>query len=217
MDICGISEIVIDNIKPKCGTAKGYESEAVFVRYEDIDRASIVYDDENGLIVTNLEPKTGAHGATVVQLKNAFSGTNTEFNEGDYRNTVNSNVVFSIYTVTPSDALNAQKLLNGKYVVLLRQNEVGIYVETTGGTIDKEASNTPVAGGAKYRIFGLQNGCVCTALSNDAYDESIGNGFNITLTENNADSVANFLIAKVQGKFDMEATEQMVETLIQGK
>lgn len=191
---CDLKEAIFTNIDVLCENAvTGFEQEAIFCLRSSVDFASLkkaesqatqpntyLFDSTSGDGKTFSFLKDGEQPAVVMQLKNAYSGTTTEFEEKDIRNVVNNTVVFQLWSNTPKDAERIDAMMNSVYVCILRQNLKG----------DEEN------GLAKYRVYGTTgDGLKMTACSNDPYSEN-GNSWVVTMTESNAVRAAMFIDAK---------------------
>lgn len=193
---CDLKESIFTNIDVMCDVATGFEAEAVFALRADVDFASLkkaegqstqpntyLFDSASGDGKTFSFLKDGKQPAIVMQLKNAYSGTTAEMNEGDIRNTITNTVAMNVWSNDPKAAAKVDAMLNSTYVCILKQNYKG----------DEEN------GLAKYRVFGTTgDGLKMTACSNDPYNDSIGNAWTITMTENNASRSAMFVDAKAE-------------------
>lgn len=194
----------LDNITVACKVTDGFESVGYIVRRSDIDYSSIRYgwSDTDGTVtypntvVTNFALKEGKKGKYIGQLKDAFSGTNVALATGDFRNSFTNTVSFKIFGTGPYNAQITNALANGEYVIILQQKEKG------------------ERGESAYRIFGLDNGLVASEVSNDAYDESLGNGWGVTLEETGATSSSYFLfISAGDAEPSLVATEASIMTM----
>lgn len=171
----------IDNISPSCNLTDGLENIGYIISRSDVDYAQIKYGYTSGsvelpkTVVTQLAAKDGKKGYFVGQLKNAFSGTNVALATGDYKNTFTNTVSFTVFANDPKTAATINGLANGEYVMILEQKQKGE---------DGESS---------FRIFGLDNGLVASEITNDPYSDTIGNAWNVTLTEEKAASSEYFL------------------------
>lgn len=199
MDFCKyVSEI--GNIQPQCSLKDGYENVGYIISRSDVDFASIQYGyktDYPKTVVTQLAAKDGKKGYFIGQLKDAFQDTTTALAVGDFRNTFTNTVSFKIFGNSPEYAKIVNGLAQGEFVVILEQKEKGENGEST------------------YRIFGLDNGLTATATDNNAYDESLGNGWNITMEETGASSSEYFLFISTGADVapSIEATKQCIETM----
>lgn len=201
MDFCSyLSEI--NNIDVQCKLADGYENVGYIVPRSYVDFASIQYGySEEGeqvypeTVVTQMALKSGKKGYYIAQLKDAFSGTNTALATGDFKNKFTQTVSFKIFGNGPETSKIVNGLSNGEFVVILEQKEKG------------------TAGESAFRIFGLTNGLTATETSNDAYDESLGNGWSVQLEEAGADSSAYYLFVSAgSGQAPTQAATQAAIT-----
>lgn len=208
MDFCKyIADI--DNIDVKCKSVKGFESVGYIMRREDIDFANVKfgYTTESGdvwpsTLVTSLALKDGKKAYKINQLKDAFADTAVALNVGDYRNGFSNTVSFKIFDNGPKVAKIVNGLSNGEYVVILEQKEKNLDTYNYG------------SGESAYRIFGLDSGLTATATDNSAYDESIGNGWSITMEEANATSSEYFLfVGAGENAPNINDTKTVIESL----
>lgn len=175
----------IDNIVVNCSLEKGYESTGYIVPRSDVDFSSIVYGYDNedsqdpvvypDTVVTQMALKSGKKGYYIAQLRNAFSGTSVALAVGDYRSTFTNTLSFNIFDNGPEAAKIVNGLASDEFVVILEQKAKGANGESA------------------FRIFGLANGLTASEISNDAYDDTLGNGFRITMTEEGTSSAAQYL------------------------
>lgn len=197
----------VDNIKVQCSIADGYEDLGYIVPRSDIDFAHVVYggsftdsqDNEvivPNTVVTSIALKSGKKGKYVAQLKNAFSGTAVSFSASDFRNTFTNSVSFNVYGNSPEVASIVNGLSNGEFVLVLQQKEKG------------------ADGSSAYRIFGLENGLVASEISQDNYNEAIGAGWSVTMTEEKASNSALYLfVSNGTDAPTLEATEAAIASM----
>lgn len=196
----------IDNIGVNCSLQSGFENLGYIVPRSDIDYASIKYgytasgadDDQTdypNTVVTELALKSGKKGNYIAQLKNAFSGSATSFESGDFRNTFTNTLQFKVFDNSPRTAEILNGLANGEYVIILEQKEKG------------------TDGSSAYRIFGLENGLVATAVDNNAYDETLGNGWSVEMQEAGASNSALYLFTSDgSGAPSLATTQATIES-----
>lgn len=193
----------IDNIDVQCSMTDGYESLGWIVSRSDVDFASIkrgytgtsVKYGNN--VITQLALKDSKKGYFIKQLKQAFADTTVALQAGDYRNTFTQNVSFKIFGTGPKVAEIVNGLANDELVVILEQKEKG------------------VDGESAFRIFGLTNGLVASATDQNQYDEAIGAGWSITLTEEGSTNAAEYLFISTGEGVDpsYESTKQAIDAM----
>lgn len=199
MNYCSyLSEI--NNIDVQCDLKDGFESLGYIVSRSDIDFASIkkgYKTDYPSTVITQMALKDGKKGKYIKQLKNPFQDTTVALAVGDYRSTFTNNVSFKIFGNSPEVSKIVNGLASDEFVIILAQKEKGVNGEST------------------YRVFGLDNGLTATATDNNAYDESLGNGWNITMEETGASSSAYYLFIStgVDTPPTIEATEQALKAM----
>lgn len=122
--------------------------------------------------------KTGANLYQIYQSgKSPFTGKTSELQAGDYRNTWNKTVPFVILNSGEDVSHNIiDKLANGKFVVILENNFAG-------------TSNDNL-----FEVVGSETGLCASEGNNEAYNESYGGGWSMTLVEENAPSSALYLL-----------------------
>lgn len=194
----------IDNIDIQCDLKDGFENVGYIVSRSDIDYAQLKKGYTNSqtdvkypnTVITQFALKDGKKGKYIKQLKNAFADTTVALSVGDYRNTFTNTVSFKIFGTGPHIAQIVNGLASDEFVVILQQKEKGANGESA------------------YRVFGLDNGLTATATDNNANDESLGNGWNITMEETGAASSSYFMFISTGKDIDptLEATEQCIAT-----
>lgn len=203
MDFCSLLN-KLDNITPACKIVDGFESVGYIVKRSDIDYSAVKYGWSNtdetivypNTVITSLALKDGKKGKYIGQLKDAFSGTNVALATGDFRNSFTNTVSFKIFGTGPDNAQIVNALSNGEYVVILEQKEKG------------------AKGESAFRVFGFDNGLTATETNNDAYDESLGNGWSITMEETGASSSSYYLfISASDAEPTLTATEAAIMTM----
>lgn len=199
MDFCKyLSEI--GNIDVQCNLKDGFENVGYIISRSDVDFASIKYGftspEYPKTVITQFAAKDSKKGYYIAQLKNAFQDTTVALATGDYRNTFTNTVSFKIFGNSPKYAQIVNGLAAGEFIVILEQKEKGENGEST------------------YRVFGIDNGLTATATDNNAYDESLGNGWNITMTEEGASSSAYYLFVSAGSTAPtIEATKQCIDAM----
>lgn len=211
---CELTEEIFSNIEVTCSVPEGFEDKAYFMLRKDVDFAGLAKaesastqpntycfaDDEHFVKVSGAEVAKDKV-AIVMQLKNAFSGTTSEFQEGDSRNTITNTVSFNVWSSDPNASKQLDAMLNGTYVAVLKQVYKG------------NEDNSGYAGGAVYRVYGVTgSGLKCTGMSNDPYADSLGNGWVVTFTEEGATNTMKFLQAKdADGELSEVTTDAWVK------
>lgn len=147
-------------------------------------------------IVSKFVLKSGCKAYKINQLKKAFTDTEVSFEAGDYRNTFTNTLAFKVFDQGPKVAAIVNGLSNGEFVVILEQKD------------KSEDTFTYAAGESKYRIFGLENGLTASEITNNAYDDGIGNGWSIKMEETAGTSCAYYLFDT-----DEATTDLLVESL----
>ncbi len=196
----------IDNIVVNCSLEKGYESTGYIVSRSDVDFSSIVYGYDNedpqdpvvypDTVITQMALKSGKKGSYIEQLKNPFSGTSVALAVGDYRSTFTNTLSFNIFGNSPEVAKIVNGLANDEFIVILEQKAKGENGESA------------------FRIFGLSNGLTASEVSNDAYDDALGNGWRITMTEEAVSSAAQYLfVGSGSSEPSLSATEAALTSM----
>ena len=152
--------------------------------------------DANSTIVSSFVLKSGCKAYKINQLKKAFTDTETSMEVGDNRNTFTNTLAFKIFDQGPKVASVVNGLSSGEFVVILEQKD------------KSEDTFEYAAGESKYRVFGLENGLTASEITNNAYDESIGNGWSIKMEETAGSSSAYYLFDT-----DEATTDLLVESL----
>ena len=182
-------DIVGDCENPQC---RGIEPNGIIINRADIDFANCVKDSSNRNIIKTLVLKTGKQGYSIVQSGSApFTGSQTAFTAGTYRNKFTKDVQFALLDHSADASLNIiDQLANGTFVVILRNNY-------KGGD-----------GKAKYEIFGYESGLRQTEGTRDPYSEDTEGGWLLKLQE----------VAPTSGLFlyntDEETTDVAVASLL---
>lgn len=147
-------------------------------------------------LVTKFALKSGAKAYKVNQLKKAFTDTETSLEVGDNRNTFTNTLAFKVFDQGPKVASIVNGLSSGEFVVILEQK-------------DKSEEAFGIASGdSKYRIYGLENGLTASEITNNAYDDSIGNGWSVKMEETAGSSSAYYLFDT-----DEATTDLLIESL----
>ena len=152
--------------------------------------------DANSTIVSSFVLKSGCKAYKINQLKKAFTDTETSMEVGDNRNTFTNTLAFKIFDQGPKIASVVNGLSSGEFVVILEQKD------------KSEDTFEYAAGESKYRVFGLENGLTASEITNNAYDESIGNGWSVKMEEKASSSSEYFIF-----KDDLTTTDALIASL----
>lgn len=188
------------NIERNCADplAMGYEKKGVLINREDIDFSSVVFDDVNNNIVTNLALKSGKKGYLVYQNgSKPFNGTTKTVEVSE---TLGASVTSAVHIVLPdhSPAIIegvVDPVLNGEFVFI---------------SFNKHKGLNNANGASAFELHGFYQGLTISEGSRDAYSEETGGGWAFTLTETKAPKAGLFLFDT-----DYKTTETMVNSLIQ--
>lgn len=170
----------------------GIQHMAIIINKDDI--LGVAYDPANRRHVTGLTLKPGARAYMLDNVRNnPFTGTNTQLQVGDFRNTYTRTVAFFV----PLDGWETSKdildpIANGKYVVIM-QNE---WLHTNSkGEIDNE-----------YQIYGLDKGCTVSSMVQTKYEND--DVWSIEMTEEGVANSGRFI--KVENVTDTSIPAQAV-------
>lgn len=159
---------IAQNIAEDCDNpqTRGLEADGIIINRKDIDFASCVKDPTNPNIVKTLALKTGTKGYSVAQSgATPFTGTQTAFAAGTYRNKFNKDVQFVVLDHSADAAHNIiDQLANGSFVLVLKNNYNGS------------------DGKSKYEIVGYESGTRQTEGTRDPYGDADG-GWIVKLQE----------------------------------
>lgn len=187
-----VSDIAGSCDKPQI---QGVENTAYLANYDDIDFDSIVYDTDNKLIVQTLPLKSGKKAyKCVIPGKTPFTGTQTEFVSGTYRNKFKKTAKLVVLDSGPDvvrDIINP--LANGKFVFIMENKYKG-----------KDDKNT-------FEIYGLEQGLSQSEGSQPKYSDDYDGGWDVTLVEDKAASAGYFLFNK-----DIKTTRAALESMLTG-
>lgn len=191
--------LIASDILPNCQEQNaGFEAVGYIVNRADIDFGALTYNTTNSNVISNFPMKDGKKAFRVQQLaKGAFDETTTTLNAGTYRNVFNNEVHVRAFATGPSTAKQILQLANGEVVLILEQKQKNL----KGFSI--------AAGESAYRVYGLQNGLRMTECTNTPNSDDLGNGWDITLTEENVIEPAIFLFDT-----DYATTAELVESLL---
>lgn len=147
-------------------------------------------------VISAFALKSGAKAYKISQLKNAFTDTETAAEVGDIRNTFTNTLAFKILDQGPKVASIVNGLASGEFVVILEQK-------------DKSLDAYDYASGeGKWRVFGIENGLTASELTNNAYDDTIGNGWSVKMEEKASSSSAYYIF-----KDDLATTDALIASL----
>lgn len=136
----------------------GMNATAIIINKNDIK--SVVRDVDNRRIIRSITFNSYKHAYRLVNFRqNPFTGTKTELEVNDTRNTFTR--TFS--AVIPTDGWNASKeiidpLANGKFVVLVKNDWEHV---TTAGYVDN-----------KWQVYGIDRGLTASSLSQTKYENN---------------------------------------------
>jgi len=139
---------------------------------------------------------SGAKAYKINQLKNAFTDTEVAAEVGDYRVTFTNTLAFKIFDQGPKVAAIVNGLANGEFVVILEQKDKSIDAYSFA------------SGESKWRVFGIENGLTASEITNNAYDDSIGNGWSVKMEEKASSSSAYYIF-----KDDLTTTDALIASL----
>lgn len=139
---------------------------------------------------------SGAKAYRINQLKNAFTDTVVAAEVGDYRVTFTNTLAFKIFDQGPKVAAIVNGLANGEFVVILEQKDKSIDAYSFA------------SGESKWRVFGIENGLTASEITNNAYDDSIGNGWSVKMEEKASSSSAYYIF-----KDDLTTTDALIASL----
>ena len=148
------------------------------------------------VVIDDFSLVSGAKAYKINQLKNAFTDTEVAAEVGDYRVTFTNNLAFKIFDQGPKVAAIVNGLANGEFVVILEQKDKSL-----------DAYNY-ASGESKWRVFGIENGLTASEITNNAYDDSIGNGWSVKMEEKASSSSEYFIF-----KDDLTTTDALIASL----
>ncbi len=158
-------------------SVSGVRNTGWIINSDDIDRDSCTRDSSNPNILNTLVLKSGKKAHRMyVPGKSPFTGTNTAFVAGTYRNKFTKSVGVVILDNGPDvvkDIINP--LANGSFVIIL-ENKYG----------GKDGKNT-------FEVYGFEQGLSATAMAADKYSEETDGGWSATLEESGAPSAGIYL------------------------
>ena len=135
-------------------------------------------------------------GYTIRQLgKTPFTGTKTEFVEGNTANKFTETFNFVVPDNSPAAAMLLDNIANGKFIVVA-QNQYD-------GSDHKGA----------FQVYGAKKGLVATAMERDAYSEDNDGGWAVTLTSENTPNSARFIQHMTTGAEPVDDTEAYLDSL----
>ena len=185
------------DIAPSCDNpqTQGLMNTGYLFNFDDIDRDNIVKDNDNPYIVQTLPLKKGKRAyKCVVPGKTPFTGTQSEFAAGKYRNKYNKTAEIVILDSGPEVVRDViQPLANGKFVFIFENRYQG-----------KDKKNT-------FEIYGLEQGLSQSEGTQAKYSDDFDGGWNVKLQETSAPSAGIFLFDT-----DIAKTRAALETLVAG-
>lgn len=192
MSYCdGLIAIGIEDAACEQRAAKGIERKGVLINRADIDFSKVTYDVTNKNRLTALALLSGKQGYPIVQKgKTPFTGTKSSGVVGTYGNSVTNTVVFAI--------LNNSAETNEKFTDAILSGEFVAVLEFK----DKDVENK-----SAFRVYGLDQGLVMSALEQDPYGDTFG-GWLVTLAEEEAPRSSVYLGT------DYETGKQLFDSLL---
>lgn len=185
------------DIAPDCDNpqVQGLMNVAYLVNFDDIDRDNIVKSPDNPNIVQTLPLKTGKRAyKCIVPGKTPYTGTQSEFAAGTYRNKYNKTAAIVVLDSGPDVSHDViDPIANGKFVFIFENKYQG-----------KDKKNT-------FEIYGLEQGLSQTEGSQPKYSDDYDGGWSITLQEANAPTSGIFLFDT-----DINKTRAALESLVAG-
>lgn len=161
--------LLAQDIAPDCENPQvgGMENLAILINRADVDFATLVKDPTNAAIVKTLAIKVGKQGYSVLQTgATPFSGTQTAFTAGTYRNKFTKDLQFLIPDHSPDICKNVvDNLANGVFVAVVQNKYKG------------------ADGKAKYEIYGLEGGLRMTEAPRDANSADTDGGWLVKMQE----------------------------------
>lgn len=106
--------------------------------------------------------------------KNPFTGSNITMEAGDVVNRFTNTCSFVILAHSPAEAAIVEKLANGKFVVVMRNEYEG-----TQGT-------------STFTVMGLERGLRATEITHDPYDDASQGGWAVTMAEEKCAKAEHF-------------------------
>lgn len=189
--------VINHDILYDCSTldVKGFATEGVIVKRNDIDFPSFTSVAETSQDVNNFPMKSGTKGYKIQQPNvDPFNGSQIEMNAGTYYNTFNKTIQFVMMADSWSD-YNAQGLANGEYVIILRKKRI--------------ATNAAPAV-YDYLIFGLDCGLKVTEMVKDYYSDDAHGAWVVTMVEEGAPVPVRKLFSTTPG-----GQETILESLLE--
>lgn len=153
----------IDGFNCVSPSVKGAKPDGLLINRADINLAGVTYDSEDPFGVTALPLKSGKVSYDIVQSgKTPFTGTQQELQEGTYMNTFNNTVQFVILNQGTTTAEQIFALMNGEFVVILKDNN------------------------GNNQVYGLEGGMKASAMVRELYNDDTLAGWQVTMLEENA-------------------------------
>ena len=142
---------------------KGAKPDGLIINRADINLAGVTYETDEAFAITALPLKSGKVSYDIVQSgKTPFNGSQQELQEGTYINTFNNTIQFVILNQNGTTAEQIFELMNGEFVVILKDNN------------------------GNYQVFGLEGGLRASAIAREYYSDDALAGWTVTLMEENA-------------------------------
>lgn len=199
MSLC--DNVIKQGISPSCDDplVQGVEQKGVIINRSDIDFSATVFNSERKNVIETIALKSGKKAYEVLVLgATPFTGTNTAFAAGTYRNTFTNTVSIVILDNGPDVCENViDGLANGEFVVILENKFKGLQKETNPGD-------------CSFQIYGWYQGLRASEMTNDKYSEDTDGGWAVSLQETKAPKSGLFLF-----KTDYDTTAAEVATLTQ--
>lgn len=185
------------DIAPSCDNpqVQGLENVGYLLNWDDVDRDNIVKDSDNPYIVKTLPLKTGKKAyKCYVPGNTPFTGTQTEFASGTYRNKFTKTAAIVVLDSGPDVVKDViQPLANGMFIFIMENKYQG-----------KDKKNT-------FEIYGLEQGLKQSEGANAKYSDDYDGGWNVNLQETSAPSAGIFLFNE-----DIATTRKAIESLVTG-
>ena len=145
-------------------SVKGAKPDGLLINRADINFSGVAFDTgANDFTLTALPLKSGKQAYNIVQSgKTPYNGTQQEVVEGTYVNTFTNTVQFVILAQNDTTAEQIFALMNGEFVVILKDN-IG-----------------------NYQVYGLESGLHASAMAREIYNDDTLSGWQVTMVEENA-------------------------------
>lgn len=175
-------------------SVSGCKNTGYIINYDDINWDTLTRSAGNPNLITDLPLKSGKYAYRIyIPGSTPFTGTNTAFVSGTYRNKFTKTVNLVVLNNGASVAHNIiDQLANGQFVVVIENKYSG-----TGN------DNT-------FEVYGLEQGLSQSEGSADKYSEEQDGGWAVTLQETNAPSSGIYLLDST-----VAATRTLLEGLLE--